>query len=61
MHQEQVTIRAKDGDCKAYVLAPEGQGPWPGVIFYMDAFGIRPGDGADGHPHRQPGLRRPPS
>ena len=43
MSQEQVTIQAKDGPCEAYVFTPAGQGPWPGVLFYMDAFGIRPG------------------
>jgi carboxymethylenebutenolidase len=43
MSREQVTLQAADGACKAYVLTPEGEGPWPGVIFYMDAFGIRPG------------------
>jgi carboxymethylenebutenolidase len=42
MKQEQVTIQAKDGACSAYVLTPDGMGPWPAVIFYMDAFGIRP-------------------
>jgi carboxymethylenebutenolidase len=46
--QEQVTLQAADGPCQAYVLTPQGAaqagaGPWPGVIFYMDAFGIRPG------------------
>jgi carboxymethylenebutenolidase len=43
MGQEQVVIQAKDGACKAWVLTPDGEGPWPGVIFYMDAFGVRPG------------------
>jgi carboxymethylenebutenolidase len=44
MSQEQVTIQAKDGPCNAFVLTPpEGEGPWPGVLFFMDAFGIRPG------------------
>ncbi len=43
MSQEQVMIAAADGPCKAWVLTPEGEGPFPGVIFYMDAFGIRPG------------------
>ena len=42
MSQEQVTIQAKDGECKAWVLTPGGEGPWPGVIFYTDAFGVRP-------------------
>jgi carboxymethylenebutenolidase len=43
MSEQQVTIEAKDGSCKAWVLTPEGTGKWPAVIFYMDAFGIRPG------------------
>jgi len=43
MNQQQVSIQAKDGICKAWVLTPEGKGPWPGVVMYMDAFGIRPG------------------
>jgi carboxymethylenebutenolidase len=43
MSQEQVTLQATDGPCNAYVLTPGGEDPWPGVIFFMDAFGIRPG------------------
>jgi carboxymethylenebutenolidase len=43
MSREQVTIQATDGPCNAQVLTPAGAGPWPGVIFFMDAFGIRPG------------------
>jgi carboxymethylenebutenolidase len=43
MSEQQVSIEMKDGTCKAWVLTPEGTGPWPAVIFYMDAFGIRPG------------------
>ena len=43
MSQQQVTIQATDGPCQAWVLTPDGQGPWPGVIMFMDAFGIRPG------------------
>jgi len=42
MKQEHVSIRAKDGQCAVQVFAPDGAGPWPAVIFYMDAFGIRP-------------------
>jgi carboxymethylenebutenolidase len=42
MNQQQVSIPTKDGICKASVLKPEGKGPWPAVIFYMDGFGIRP-------------------
>ncbi len=42
MSQQQVTFKAKDGNCKAWFVTPEGKGSWPAVIFYMDAFGIRP-------------------
>jgi carboxymethylenebutenolidase len=39
---EQVTIRTKDGECRTHVLTPDGAGPWPAVIIYMDALAIRP-------------------
>lgn len=42
MPQEQITIATKDGECPAFVARPDGDGPWPGVVFYMDAFGVRP-------------------
>ncbi len=42
MAQEQTSIRTAEGDCPAWVVTPEGAGPWPAVIVYMDAFGIRP-------------------
>lgn len=42
MPPEQTTIETADGACTAYLVAPEGPGPWPAVIFYMDGFGIRP-------------------
>lgn len=38
-----VSIRTRDGDCRAFTFRPVGQqGPWPGVLVYMDAFAIRP-------------------
>lgn len=38
-----VAIRTVDGSCPASVFTPAGRaGPWPGVIFFMDGFGIRP-------------------
>jgi carboxymethylenebutenolidase len=40
--QETVSIQTADGTCTAYVLTPEGTGPWPAVLYYMDAFAIRP-------------------
>ena len=42
MQQENIRIQTPDGSCRAVVVTPEGQGPWPAVIFYMDAFGLRP-------------------
>ncbi len=42
MPNEQVTIQTRDGDCPCQVMITEGDGPWPAVIFYMDAGGIRP-------------------
>ena len=42
MPTEQVSIRTRDGDCRASVMSPRGDGPWPAAIFYSDAGGIRP-------------------
>lgn len=42
MPTEHVTIRTPDGDCLAWVMSPSGQGPWPAVVFYGDAGGMRP-------------------
>ncbi|MDB5894103.1 MAG: dienelactone hydrolase, partial [Rhodoferax sp.] len=45
MPSEQVRIQTRDGDCPAQVMTPAGAGPWPAVIFYADAGGIRPAVG----------------
>jgi carboxymethylenebutenolidase len=37
-----VVIPAADGDCAASLHVPEGEGPWPAVIMYPDAGGLRP-------------------
>ncbi len=43
MPRAEVTIKTRDGNCPASVFTPaNGNGPWPGVIFYMDGLGIRP-------------------
>jgi carboxymethylenebutenolidase len=40
---ERVDLRTQDGVLDVYAFRPEtGQGTWPAVIVYMDAFGIRP-------------------
>jgi carboxymethylenebutenolidase len=35
-------IQTRDGSCPSYVYQPPGQGPWPGVLVFMDGLGIRP-------------------
>jgi len=42
MPMEKINIQTTDADCPTYVLAPSGDGPWPAVIMYGDAGGIRP-------------------
>ena len=42
MTQTEVKIPTLDGEARAYTFTPEGQGPWPAVIFFMDAPAIRP-------------------
>jgi carboxymethylenebutenolidase len=37
-----VTITTEDGTCPAHVFQPSGTGPWPAVLFFMDALAIRP-------------------
>ncbi|HLI66769.1 MAG TPA: dienelactone hydrolase family protein [Caulobacteraceae bacterium] len=40
---QEVAIPTPDGDARSYVFKPEtGAGPWPAVIFFMDAPAIRP-------------------
>ena len=43
MSRTQIALKTDDGDARAFVFKPDrGQGPWPGVIFFMDAPAIRP-------------------
>lgn len=39
---EKIEIATRDGKCPAYVYRPEGNGPWPAVLMFMDGVGIRP-------------------
>lgn len=41
-HGLSVDIVTPDGTADAYLTHPEGDGPFPAVLFYMDAFGLRP-------------------
>ena len=42
MQHTEIQIETADGHCPTHVYHPDGRGPWPGVIVYMDAVGIRP-------------------
>jgi carboxymethylenebutenolidase len=42
MREETARIKTPDGEADAFVYAPDGQGPWPGVLHYPDGIGIRP-------------------
>jgi carboxymethylenebutenolidase len=39
---EQTNIATRDGICPAHLFRPDGKGPWPAVLVYMDGIGIRP-------------------
>lgn len=41
MPHQQTQIPTADGLCPVHVLTPDGSGPWPAVIFYMDGLGMR--------------------
>src|SRR5215468_7919156 len=38
----EIEIQTHDGICRSYVFRPDGGGPWPDVLVYMDGIGIRP-------------------
>jgi carboxymethylenebutenolidase len=43
MRRERIDLTTRDGLMDLHVFTPQaGSGPWPAVIVYMDAFGIRP-------------------
>ena len=37
-----IEIQTRDGRCPAYVYRPDGGGPWPALLVFMDGVGIRP-------------------
>ncbi|MGH8192545.1 MAG: dienelactone hydrolase family protein [Rhodanobacteraceae bacterium] len=39
---DKIDIHTRDGVCPTCVFRPTGDGPWPAVVVYMDAIGIRP-------------------
>ena len=42
MPRTDFTISTPDGDAAATLHTPDGDGPWPGVLLYPDAGGVRP-------------------
>jgi carboxymethylenebutenolidase len=42
MRQTTVDITTDDGVADAYLVKPDGDGDHPAVLFFMDAFGLRP-------------------
>jgi carboxymethylenebutenolidase len=42
MPQIEIEVPAAEGTAEAYFVTPEGPGPFPAVLMFMDAFGLRP-------------------
>jgi carboxymethylenebutenolidase len=42
MPTDTLRVPTPDGEAHANLFTPDGAGPWPLVVFYMDAMGLRP-------------------
>ncbi|MFD0784536.1 dienelactone hydrolase family protein [Micromonospora azadirachtae] len=42
MQTTTVDVKTSDGVADAYLVRPDGEGPFPAVLVFMDAFGLRP-------------------
>ncbi len=42
MTMQEIKLPTPDGEARAFTFKPAGTGPWPGVVFFMDAPAIRP-------------------
>jgi carboxymethylenebutenolidase len=40
--EHRIDLSTDGGVMDSYVSQPDGKGPWPAIVFYMDAMGIRP-------------------
>ena len=60
MPRTDVNVPTPDGECPSIVITPEGDGPWPAVILYIDARRGARVDGHDGRTAGGDGLRRLP-
>src|ERR1700734_809665 len=41
MYEQQLIVTTKHGRMPTFVACPDGDGPFPAIIFYMDAPGMR--------------------
>ena len=41
MQKTMVDVATQDGVADSYLVRPDGDGPYPGVLMFMDAFGLR--------------------
>ena len=41
MKEQTFQIRTPDGDMETFLAMPDGDGPYPPVILYMDIWGMR--------------------
>jgi carboxymethylenebutenolidase len=41
MHQEEIRVRTDDGEMTTFVAHPDGDGPFPVAVLYMDGVGYR--------------------
>lgn len=41
MNESQVTITTPDGEVECFAVHPDGEGPFPPVVLYMDVVGVR--------------------
>ena len=39
---KEISLKMKDGTCRAFEFRPKGKPPWPAVLVFMDGIGIRP-------------------
>ncbi|WP_328463206.1 dienelactone hydrolase family protein [Actinoplanes sp. NBC_00393] len=42
MQRTEIDVPAADGTADAYFVRPDGSGPFPGLVMFMDVFGLRP-------------------
>src|SRR5437763_12257656 len=42
MQHEELRLRTRDGEAEAHAFSPDGAGPFPPVLVYLDGIGMRP-------------------